>query len=162
MHPFSVLGGLATHTKDPREASVFIQCQETISDKIYLLAIASGGTILSKGVLQGRGGLRLEYHVSSFRGLRQTHEGIHCSKAFRDRHPEFVKALAWVVEKEGWRRLKMSSLDKKKSICLLAEADPEHRELKSRAWLAFSKKDFVAFLAKKCQAREKSFFVKSV
>ena len=99
--------------QDPREASVFIHSQETISDKMYLMAIAAGGTILSKSILRGAGGLRLEYQAAPFRRLRQEHVGIHCSKAFRDQHPEFLKTLAWVVEKEGWRRLKVSSLDTK-------------------------------------------------
>lgn len=141
--------------QDPREASVFIHSQETISDKMYLMAIAAGGTILSKSILRGAGGLRLEYQAAPFRRLRQEHVGIHCSKAFRDQHPEFLKTLAWVVEKEGWRRLKVSSLDKQKSICLLAEGDPEGRHLKAKALLAFSKADFIAFLANKCQAKEK-------
>eukprot|EP00438_Fugacium_kawagutii_P024675 Skav230602 [mRNA] locus=scaffold168:102306:105294:- [translate_table: standard] len=146
---------------DPRQASVFITCNEAISDKVYLLAMATGGIILCKSVLQGAGGLRLEYQLPVFRRLRDYHVGIHCSRKFREQHPEFVKTLAWVVEKEGWRRLKASALDKKKSICLLAQNDPDGRALKSKALLTFSKQQFVSFLANKCQSKEKSFFVKS-
>ena len=51
-------------TQDPREASVLIAQKET-SDKLYLLAAASGGIILSHTVLQGKGGIKLEYRPNA-------------------------------------------------------------------------------------------------
>ena len=148
-------------TQDPREASVFITQKET-SDKLYLLAAATGGIILSHTVLQGKGGIKLEYRPNAFRHLAAAHVGVHCSKAFLEEHPEFVKALAWAVQREGWRRLKETALDRQRSICLLAENDPQGKDLKKKAKLAFTKSKFVAFVTDKCEAEEKSFFVKGL
>jgi hypothetical protein len=92
---------------------VFITGKESIADKLYLLAAATGGTILSQTVLQGAGGMKLQYKPNEFRRLGKEHIGIHCTDAFRAKYPEFVKTLSWLVEKEGWRRLKATSLDKK-------------------------------------------------
>lgn len=139
---------------------MFITGKESIADKLYLLAAATGGTILSQTVLQGAGGMKLQYKPNEFRRLGKEHIGIHCTDAFRAKYPEFVKTLSWLVEKEGWRRLKATSLDKKKSICLVAEEDLAAKTVRKQAKLALTKSNFVAFVTSKCQAKEKSFFVK--
>ena len=150
------------HTKDPRQASVFIADSDVISEKIYLLAMAQGGCVLSKAVLHGKPGLKMEYQGQVFRRLGQQHVGVHCSKAFRDEHPAFVKVLAWVLQKGGWRKLKETSLDKKKSITLLALQDPDAKQLKSKSWKTFvDKSAFVQYLTEKCEVKEKSFPVAS-
>ena len=117
--------------------------------------------MLSKAVLHGKPGLKLEYHGEAFRRLGQQHVGVHCSKAFRDEHPAFVKVLAWALAKGGWRKLKIGSLDKRKSISLLALRDPEARQLKSKSWKTFDKRGFVQYLTAKCEVKEKSFLVAS-
>ena len=104
-----------------------------ISDKIYLLALAQSGCVLSKAILHGKPGLKLEYQGAIFRRLGQQHVGVHCSKAFRDEHPAFVKVLAWALDKAGWRKLKETSLVKKKAIILLAVRDPDAKQLMSKS-----------------------------
>lgn len=42
--------------QDPRLADVFIASSEVVSEKIYLLAVACGGCVLSKAVVEGRQG----------------------------------------------------------------------------------------------------------
>ena len=85
--------------QDPRDASVFLCDPDVISEKIYLLAMAQGKCLLSKAVLHGKPGLKMEYHKEAFRRLGRQHVGVHCSKAFRNEHPEFVKVLAWALER---------------------------------------------------------------
>ena len=133
-----------------------------ISEKIYLLALAQSGCVLSKAILHGKPGLKLEYQGAIFRRLGQQHVGVHCSKAFRDEHPAFVKVLAWVLDKAGWRKLKETSLVKKKSITLLAVRDPDAKQLMSKSWKTFvDKSAFVQYLTAKCEVKEKSFLVAS-
>ena len=131
-----------------------------ISDKIYLLALAQSGCVLSKAILHGKPGLKLEYQGAIFRRLGQQHVGVHCSKAFRDEHPAFVKVLAWALDKAGWRKLKETSLVKKKSITLLAVRDPDAKRLMSKSWKTFvDKSAFLQYLTAKCKLKEKSFLV---
>ena len=56
--------------QDPRDASVFLCDPDVISEKIYLLAMAQGECLLSKAVLHGKPGLKMEYHKEAFRRLR--------------------------------------------------------------------------------------------
>lgn len=106
--------------------------------------------------------LKLEYQGAIFRRLGQQHVGVHCSKAFRDEHPAFVKVLAWALDKAGWRKLKETSLVKKKSIILLAVRDPDAKQLMSKSWKTFvDKSASVQYLTAKCEVKEKSFLVAS-
>ena len=88
----------APSCKDPREAKVFI-CGETISDKVYLLAAACGGCIISKSLAEGKSGFKLRYQERKFAELTTTHLGIHCSERFRLQHQGFMQVLSFVVEK---------------------------------------------------------------
>ena len=138
---------------------MFLSSSDIVSDKVYLLAIAQGGCVLSKSVLEGKGGVKLEYQFEEFRRLGQMHVGVHCSEAFCDLHPAFLKVLAWALERGGWRKLKATSLDKQRSITLLAERDPQAKKLMAKSLHTFGKDTFAQYLTEKCQVKEKSFFV---
>ena len=116
--------------------------------------------MLAKSVTEGKGGLRLDFRQTEFLRLRDLHGGIHCSTRFRAAHPAFVKVLSWTVEQHGWRRLKMDSLDVRKSISLVAKGDPDLVKLKKQSLLTLEKEAFVQLLTKKCQWSERSFLVR--
>ena len=141
---------------------MFLCDPDAISEKIYLLAMAQGGCLLSKAVLHGKPGLKMEYHKDAFCRLGRQHVGVHCSKAFRDEHPAFVKVLAWALGRGGWRKLKETCLDKKRSLSLLAVRDPQAKHLKAKSLKTFDKTSFVRYLTAKCEATESSFLVASV
>lgn len=115
--------------------------------------------MLAQAVVQGQAGFKLQYQKAAFNKLRDFHVGIHCSAAFRAAHPAFMTVLTWVVDQTGWRKVKLDDLDKKKSIVLVAEDDPEAKCLQKKSKLTFHKLDFVAYLTKHCEAKDKSFFV---
>ena len=71
-----------------------------------------------------------------------------------------MKVLSWTVEQHGWRRLKMDSLDVRKSISLVAKGDPDLVKLKKQSLLTLEKEAFVQLLTKKCQWSERSFLVR--
>lgn len=148
----------APSCKDPREAKVFI-CGETISDKVYLLAAACGGRIISKSLVEGKSGFKLRYQERKFAELKTTHLGIHCSERFRLQHQGFMQVLSFVVEKHQWRKLKEESLDKKSSVCLVAKSDKDTARLKKKAKHVFEKDTFVKYLTDTCLSRERSFLV---
>jgi hypothetical protein len=138
---------------------VFVAASESLSDKIYLLAVACGGCVLSTSVAQGKEGFKLQYQKAAFNRLRDFHLGIHCSRAFRSAHPAFMKVLAWVVDTTGWHKVKVESLDKMKSISLVAAKDPEATSLKKKSKMTFEKLGFVRYLTQQCEAKDKSFLV---
>ena len=140
-------------------ADVFIASSEVVSEKIYLLSVACGGCVLSKAVLEGRQGFKLQYQKAAFNRLREFHVGIHCSAAFQAKHTAFMKVLSWVVQTTGWRRLKVERLDKNRSISLVAEDDPEAKSLQKKSFLTLRKSGFVKHLTDKCEAKDKSFLV---
>lgn len=146
------------YLQDPRLADVFIASEE-VSEKIYLLAVACGGCVLSKSVVEGRQGFKMQYQKAAFNRLRDFHVGIHCSDAFRAKHVDFMRVLSWVVETTGWRRLKVESLDKNTSISLVADHDPEAKSLQKKSLLTLQKSEFVKHLTIKCEAKDKSFLV---
>ena len=92
-------------------------------------------------------------------GLAPTVATMVGSEAFRNQHPAFLKVLAWALERGGRRMLKATSLEKQRSITLLAERDPEAKKLIAKSLHTFGKDTFVQYLTEKCQVKEKSFFV---
>ncbi len=144
--------------QDPREACVFI-CDSNVSDKTYLLAVACGGCLFSKGLLDGEAGWKIQYQREDFRRLQKVHGGIHCSEAFCSQHVAFLAVLGHVVSTHGWRKLKEERLDKKRSICLVANKDKAKSRLKRKANHVFDKSAFVRYLTQKCQSLERSFLV---
>ena len=115
--------------------------------------------MLSKAVVEGKGGFKLQFQKATFNRLRDLHVGVHCSTAFRAAHPAFMKVLTWVAETTGWRKLKSESLDKTKSISLVAKQDPEAKSLQKKSKMTLQKSGFVSYLTKQCEAKDKSFLV---
>ena len=148
----------ASSCQDPREAKVFI-CGQAISDKVYLLAVACGGCIISKNLIEGKSGFKLQYQERKFAELKAFHRGIHCSESFRLQHQGFMQVLSHVVDKHQWRKLKEESLDKKSSVCLVAKDDKDSARLKKKAKHIFEKNFFVKYVTDTCLSRERSFLV---
>ena len=98
-----------------------------VSEKNVLLAAAFGGVVFHTDILEGKKGFKLEYNAVKFQALRDLHHGIHASATFQRAHPQFMKVLSWVCEEFGWKRLKEKNLDKKHSICLLADNDVDEK-----------------------------------
>ena len=144
--------------QDPREASVFI-CGSTVSDKTYLLAVACGGCLFLKDLLDGEAGWKIQYKSHAFRCLQAVHGGIHCSETFRLQHAAFLAVLGHVVSRHGWHKLKEERLEKKRSICLVAKKDKDKSRLKRKANYVLEKSSFVRYLTQKCQSLEGSFLV---
>ena len=143
--------------EDPRDATVFISME--VSDKIVLLAAAFGGMVFSTDTFQGKDGFKLEYNAVKFQELRDLHHGIHASANFQRAHPQFMKVLSWVCEKIGWKRLKEKSLDKKHSICLLADNDVDEKKLKRQCKISCQRATFVQYVASTCLSKSDSFLV---
>lgn len=61
------------------------------------------------------------------------------------------------METTGWHRLKVESLDKNRSISLVAEDDPEAKSLQKKSLLTLQKSGFVKHLTDKCEAKDKFF-----
>ena len=101
--------------------------------------------------------------------------GIQCGEVSRAAGPspwhpclcEFSKGPSTIYDspvmgfakKIGWKRLKEKYLDKKHSICLLADNDVDEKKLKRQCKLSFQKATFVQYVASTCLSQNDSFLV---
>ena len=86
--------------------------------------------VFSTDTFQGKDGFKLEYNAVKFQELHAGPSPWHpCFGGFSEGPPTIYEGPVLGLRKIGWKRLKEKFLDKKHSICLLADNDVDEKKV---------------------------------